>query len=154
MSKMAVVGLLGVLKAGGAYVPAMSDEVVMVRGNATVFLGGPPLVKAATGQSIHKIYMFGVPETMRTGHALGFGVVECAEVDDGILASPTLQRAWYAKGKCLRLELDDHPVPVAGRDGAPGDGARGPLRDPLVRRVERQHRGCQSMACRRNGGGH
>ncbi len=45
--------VLGSCTAGGAYVPAMSDEVVMVRGNATVFLGGPPLVKAATGQKVN-----------------------------------------------------------------------------------------------------
>lgn len=44
--------VLGSCTAGGAYVPAMSDESVMVRGNATVFLGGPPLVRAATGVEI------------------------------------------------------------------------------------------------------
>ncbi|MCC6954343.1 MAG: methylcrotonoyl-CoA carboxylase [Deltaproteobacteria bacterium] len=44
--------VLGSCTAGGAYVPAMSDETVMVRGNATIFLGGPPLVKAATGQDV------------------------------------------------------------------------------------------------------
>jgi hypothetical protein len=37
---------------GGAYVPAMSDENVIVRGNGTIFLGGPPLVKAATGEEV------------------------------------------------------------------------------------------------------
>lgn len=44
--------VLGSCTAGGAYVPAMSDETIMVRGNATIFLGGPPLVKAATGEEI------------------------------------------------------------------------------------------------------
>lgn len=44
--------VLGSCTAGGAYVPAMSDEAVMVRGNATIFLGGPPLVKAATGEIV------------------------------------------------------------------------------------------------------
>src|SRR3954470_11932010 len=38
--------------AGGAYVPAMSDEAVIVRGTGTIFIGGPPLVKAATGQDV------------------------------------------------------------------------------------------------------
>ena len=42
----------GSCTAGGAYVPAMSDETIMVRGNATIFLGGPPLVKAATGEIV------------------------------------------------------------------------------------------------------
>ncbi|MCB0343735.1 MAG: methylcrotonoyl-CoA carboxylase [Bdellovibrionales bacterium] len=44
--------VLGSCTAGGAYVPAMSDETIMVRGNATIFLGGPPLVKAATGEIV------------------------------------------------------------------------------------------------------
>jgi acetyl-CoA carboxylase carboxyltransferase component len=42
----------GSCTAGGAYVPSMSDETVMVKGKGTIFLGGPPLVKAATGQEV------------------------------------------------------------------------------------------------------
>lgn len=42
----------GSCTAGGAYVPSMSDETIIVRGNGTVFLGGPPLVKAATGEVV------------------------------------------------------------------------------------------------------
>jgi len=42
----------GSCTAGGAYVPAMSDESVIVEGNGTIFLGGPPLVKAATGEEV------------------------------------------------------------------------------------------------------
>jgi len=44
--------VLGSCTAGGAYVPAMSDESVIVRGQGTIFLGGPPLVKAATGEVV------------------------------------------------------------------------------------------------------
>jgi 3-methylcrotonyl-CoA carboxylase beta subunit len=44
--------VLGSSTAGGAYVPAMSDQTVMVRRQAAIFLGGPPLVKAATGESV------------------------------------------------------------------------------------------------------
>ncbi|GAB2235609.1 hypothetical protein Drorol1_Dr00026039 [Drosera rotundifolia] len=44
--------VLGSCTAGGAYIPAMADESVMVKGNATIFLAGPPLVKAATGEEI------------------------------------------------------------------------------------------------------
>ena len=44
--------VMGSCKAGGAYVPAMSDETVIVRGQGTIFLGGPPLVKAATGEVV------------------------------------------------------------------------------------------------------
>ena len=45
-----VAAVMGSCTAGGAYVPAMSDETVIVRGTGTIFLGGPPLVKAATGE--------------------------------------------------------------------------------------------------------
>jgi 3-methylcrotonyl-CoA carboxylase beta subunit len=44
--------VMGSCTAGGAYVPAMSDESVIVRGTGTIFIGGPPLVKAATGQDV------------------------------------------------------------------------------------------------------
>jgi 3-methylcrotonyl-CoA carboxylase beta subunit len=44
--------VMGSCTAGGAYVPAMSDEVVIVQEQATIFLGGPPLVKAATGEEV------------------------------------------------------------------------------------------------------
>src|SRR5207237_4185572 len=44
--------VMGSSTAGGAYVPAMSDETVIVRGTGTIFLGGPPLVKAATGEAV------------------------------------------------------------------------------------------------------
>ncbi len=47
-----VAAVLGSCTAGGAYVPAMSDEAVIVRGQGTIFLGGPPLVKAATGEVV------------------------------------------------------------------------------------------------------
>jgi len=44
--------VMGSCTAGGAYVPAMSDESIIVKGNGTIFLGGPPLVKAATGEVV------------------------------------------------------------------------------------------------------
>ncbi len=47
-----VAAVMGSCTAGGAYVPAMSDETVIVRGAGTIFLGGPPLVKAATGEDV------------------------------------------------------------------------------------------------------
>ena len=43
---------MGSCTAGGAYVPAMSDESVIVKGNGTIFLGGPPLVKAAINEDV------------------------------------------------------------------------------------------------------
>ena len=50
ISQIAVV--MGSCTAGGAYVPAMSDETIIVKGTGTIFLGGPPLVKAATGEEV------------------------------------------------------------------------------------------------------
>ncbi len=47
-----IAAVLGSCTAGGAYVPAMSDQTVIVKGNGTIFLGGPPLVKAATGEVV------------------------------------------------------------------------------------------------------
>src|SRR5215813_3549892 len=44
--------VMGSCTAGGAYVPAMSDQTVIVKGTGTIFLGGPPLVKAATGEEV------------------------------------------------------------------------------------------------------
>lgn len=64
IAQIAVV--LGSCTAGGAYVPAMSDETIIVKGNGTVFLGGPPLVKAATGEEV-------------TAEELGGADVHCRE---------------------------------------------------------------------------
>jgi acetyl-CoA carboxylase carboxyltransferase component len=47
-----IAAVMGSCTAGGAYIPAMSDESVIVRGNGTIFLAGPPLVKAATGEEV------------------------------------------------------------------------------------------------------
>jgi 3-methylcrotonyl-CoA carboxylase beta subunit len=44
--------VMGSCTAGGAYIPAMSDQTIIVKGNGTIFLGGPPLVKAATGEIV------------------------------------------------------------------------------------------------------
>jgi len=55
MSKMGIPqisAVLGLCTAGGAYIPAMSDEVVHVKGTGAIFLGGPPLVRAATGEEV------------------------------------------------------------------------------------------------------
>ena len=47
-----IAAVMGSCTAGGAYVPAMSDETIIVKGQGTIFLGGPPLVKAATGEIV------------------------------------------------------------------------------------------------------
>jgi 3-methylcrotonyl-CoA carboxylase beta subunit len=72
-----IAAVLGSCTAGGAYVPAMSDEAVIVRDQGTIFLGGPPLVKAATGEEV-------TPEELGGGvlHARTSGVTDHLADDD------------------------------------------------------------------------
>src|SRR5437660_8082891 len=69
--------VMGSSTAGGAYVPAMSDETVIVRGTGTIFLGGPPLVKAATGEEVTAEELGGADV-----HARVSGVADHYAVDD------------------------------------------------------------------------
>jgi 3-methylcrotonyl-CoA carboxylase beta subunit len=69
--------VMGSCTAGGAYVPAMSDEAVIVRGTGTIFLGGPPLVKAATGEDVTAEELGGADV-----HARESGVVDHMAADD------------------------------------------------------------------------
>jgi 3-methylcrotonyl-CoA carboxylase beta subunit len=69
--------VMGSCTAGGAYVPAMSDETVIVRGQGTIFLGGPPLVKAATGELISAEDLGGADT-----HGRRSGVVDHVAVSD------------------------------------------------------------------------
>ncbi len=72
-----IASVMGSCTAGGAYVPAMSDETVIVRNQGTIFLGGPPLVKAATGEVV-------TAEDLGGGdvHARTSGVVDHLAQDD------------------------------------------------------------------------
>ena len=69
--------VMGSCTAGGAYVPAMCDETVIVKGTGTIFLGGPPLVKAATGEDV-------TPEELGGAdvHARQSGVADHYALDD------------------------------------------------------------------------
>ncbi|HUZ14512.1 MAG TPA: carboxyl transferase domain-containing protein [Caulobacteraceae bacterium] len=69
--------VMGSCTAGGAYVPAMSDESVIVRGQGTIFLGGPPLVKAATGEVISAEELGGADT-----HARRSGLVDHVAAND------------------------------------------------------------------------
>ena len=75
IAQIAVV--MGSCTAGGAYVPAMSDEAVIVRGQGTIFLGGPPLVKAATGEVVSAEELGGADVHSRTS-----GVTDHVARDD------------------------------------------------------------------------
>ncbi len=72
-----IAAVMGSCTAGGAYVPAMSDETVIVRGQGTIFLAGPPLVKAATGEEVSA-------EELGGGdlHGRRSGVVDHVAADD------------------------------------------------------------------------
>jgi 3-methylcrotonyl-CoA carboxylase beta subunit len=70
--------VMGSCTAGGAYVPAMSDETVIVRGQGTIFLAGPPLVKAATGEVVDAEELGGADV-----HARLSGVADYLAEDDG-----------------------------------------------------------------------
>ena len=72
-----IAAVMGSCTAGGAYVPAMSDETVIVRGTGTIFLGGPPLVKAATGEDVSADELGGADV-----HARVSGAVDHVAVDD------------------------------------------------------------------------
>ncbi len=72
-----IAAVMGSCTAGGAYVPAMSDEFVIVRGQGTIFLGGPPLVKAATGEEVSAEDLGGAEVHARTS-----GVVDHYAHDD------------------------------------------------------------------------
>jgi 3-methylcrotonyl-CoA carboxylase beta subunit len=69
--------VMGSCTAGGAYVPAMSDETIMVRNQATIFLAGPPLVKAATGEDVSAEELGGADLHTRVS-----GVADHYAVDD------------------------------------------------------------------------
>jgi 3-methylcrotonyl-CoA carboxylase beta subunit len=69
--------VMGSCTAGGAYVPAMADECIIVKGQGTIFLGGPPLVKAATGEVVSAEDLGGAEVHARTS-----GVVDHLAADD------------------------------------------------------------------------
>ncbi len=72
-----IAAVLGTCTAGGAYVPAMSDETVIVKDQGTIYLGGPPLVKAATGEEVSEEELGGADVHARTS-----GVVDHYALDD------------------------------------------------------------------------
>src|SRR6195952_3010433 len=104
--------VMGSCTAGGAYVPAMSDETVIVRNQGTIFLGGPPLVKAATGEVVPAEELGGGDV-----HARVSGVVDhLAEDDDhaleivrGIVATlpETSAPAWERREPVAPLEAPE-----------------------------------------------
>jgi 3-methylcrotonyl-CoA carboxylase beta subunit len=98
--------VMGSCTAGGAYVPAMSDEAVIVKGTGTIFLGGPPLVKAATGEEVTAEELGGADVHTRVS-----GVADHFADDD-----------WHALAlvrnivENLRFEKQEPPTRIAPED--------------------------------------
>src|SRR4051794_9746989 len=103
--------VMGSCTAGGAYVPAMSDETVIVAGEGTIFLGGPPLVKAATGEVV-------TAEELGGGevHARKSGVVDHLASDDA--EALAIVRSIVATLPQHEAELRPHPVEEPAEDPA------------------------------------
>jgi 3-methylcrotonyl-CoA carboxylase beta subunit len=110
-----IASVMGSCTAGGAYVPAMSDETVIVKNQGTIFLGGPPLVKAATGEVV-------TAEDLGGGdvHARTSGVVDHLAEDDAHALA--IVRSIVDTLPCRRSD---------------GDGAARPPQEP--REVEEPH---------------
>ena len=97
-----IAAVMGSCTAGGAYVPAMSDETIIVRGTGTIFIGGPPLVKAATGQDVTAEELGGADV-----HTRRSGVADHYAIDD--------EHALALARQIVRHLGDPPPSPVGAR---------------------------------------
>jgi 3-methylcrotonyl-CoA carboxylase beta subunit len=96
----------GSCTAGGAYVPAMSDETVIVKGNGTIFLGGPPLVKAATGEEVSAEDLGGADvHTSKSGVADHFAETEEEALEQARNIVGTLNYRPKHPGKFIKGEV-------------------------------------------------
>jgi 3-methylcrotonyl-CoA carboxylase beta subunit len=106
-----IASVMGSCTAGGAYVPAMSDETIIVKGQGTIFLGGPPLVKAATGEVVTAEELGGADV-----HARISGVADHLATDDNHALAIVRRIA----GNLNRAKHSNIPI----------EAARPPLYDP------------------------
>ncbi len=111
MSKMGIpqiTAVMGLCTAGGAYIPAMSDEVVHVKGHGAIFLGGPPLVKAATGEEVSAEELGGADV-----HCMESGVSDYIADDDAHAVSIIRKIVKnLPAGEKYRLTMKDPAPPV------------------------------------------
>ncbi|OIN12362.1 carboxyl transferase domain-containing protein [Oceanisphaera psychrotolerans] len=91
--------VMGLCTAGGAYVPAMADESIIVRHQGTIFLGGPPLVRAATGEVVSAEELGGAEVHIQTS-----GVADHAAEDDA-------HALWLARRLVANLNRSPLPAP-------------------------------------------
>ncbi len=129
--------VMGSCTAGGAYVPAMADESIMVRNQATIFLGGPPLVKAATGEIITSEALGGADV-----HCRQSGVADHYAEDDAhalTLARRVVSHLNRRKPKTLaRIESREPLYPTTELNGIIPTDARKPfdIREIIARIVD------------------
>lgn len=127
----------GSCTAGGAYVPAMSDEAIIVRNQGTIFLGGPPLVKAATGEIV-------TAEELGGGdlHTRESGVADhLAEDDDhalGLARQIVSRFNWIKQGELVVVESEPPAYPAEELYGIVETDARKPYdaREIIARVVD------------------
>jgi 3-methylcrotonyl-CoA carboxylase beta subunit len=129
--------VMGSCTAGGAYVPAMSDEAIIVRNQGTIFLGGPPLVKAATGEDVSAEDLGGADV-----HARRSGVVDhYAQNDAHALAICRRAITHLNRPKAISLEIREPAEPrfdTAELDGIVPSDAKKPydVREVIARPVD------------------
>jgi len=111
--------VMGSSTAGGAYVPAMSDETVIVKGTGTIFLGGPPLVKAATGEEVSAEELGGAEV-----HARRSGVADHEALDDehAIALGRSIVRHLERKTPAPPWDRREPEPPAVAADGSDGAG--------------------------------
>ena len=109
-----IAAVMGSCTAGGAYVPAMSDETIIVKGTGTIFLGGPPLVKAATGEEVSAEELGGADV-----HARVSGVADHYAVSDEHALALTREIVYASASRMTQPELPWEP-----------EAPEAPLHDP------------------------
>ncbi len=103
-----IASVMGSCTAGGAYVPAMSDESIIVKGTGTIFLGGPPLVKAATGEDISAEELGGADV-----HTRFSGVADHLAEDDAHaleICRDIVETLNYQKSLSVEVQLPEEPL--------------------------------------------
>ncbi|KAI8051696.1 methylcrotonoyl-CoA carboxylase beta chain [Syncephalis plumigaleata] len=115
--------VMGSCTAGGAYVPAMADESIIVRQQGTIFLGGPPLVRAATGEVVTAEDLGGADLHCRTS-----GVTDHYALDDEhalVLARRVISTLNYTKRPSITMQTPEDPIYSAAElGGIVGDNLR------------------------------
>ncbi len=132
--------VMGSCTAGGAYVPAMSDLTIMVRGQGTIFLAGPPLVKAATGETVSAEELGGAEL-----HCTTSGVADQLAENDAhalqLAREAVASLNWQPQGTLLRRTPEPPAYPIEELYGIVGTDLKRPfeVREVIARLVDGSH---------------